>query len=303
MSPINPSHAAAAALSQLIYELDLDIILIHEPYVNRTTKDISDVPAGYRFFHQLTDDHQFGAAIIYKSNLAVKPISHHSSNEIAGIELICRNKKTSFYSIYCRPSAETTTIMNQILTRQDFATRRNNCIIGTDANARNQLWNSSSTDRKGSELEHLLIRNELNVCNKHRSRLNFVPSGTSFIDVTIMGDSVFRKLKDWRFLSTPSLSDHFYIYFTIDLQPSKRRTTERPLPPISKINLDKCKHSIREQLLVPSEQRRNSTLAALRTKNCHLFPEEEQLAWSRWNHIRTHSRITRRNNHTTTSHN
>ena len=232
------SAAASAALSQLIHELDLDIILIQEPYVNRTTKDISDVPAGYRFFHQLTDDHQFGAAIIYKSNLAVKPISHHSSNEIAGIELICRNKKTSFYSIYCRPSAETTTIMNQILTRQDFATRRNNCIIGTDANARNQLWNSSSTDRKGSELEHLLIRNELNVCNKHRSRLNFVPSGTSFIDVTIMGDSVFRKLKDWRFLSTPSLSDHFYIYFTIDLQPNKRRTTERPLPPISKINLD-----------------------------------------------------------------
>ncbi|KZR97988.1 Uncharacterized protein APZ42_006826, partial [Daphnia magna] len=74
-------------------------------------------------------------------------------------------------------------------------------------------WNSRSTDPRGMELESLFFMRNLSIANIAKSKLDFVPGGTSFIDVTFAGHQV--KFNRWLFLPIPSLSDHPYIYFEI----------------------------------------------------------------------------------------
>ena len=78
-----------------------------------------------------------------------------------------------------------------------------------DGNAKNKLWGSSRTDKKGVELEHLIVKNNLNVANVPNSKLEYIPSKISKVDVTLYGDKV--KISGWKFLNTVSLSDtHTY---------------------------------------------------------------------------------------------
>jgi hypothetical protein len=75
------------------------------------------------------------------------------------------------------------------------------------------LWNSNGTDSRGSDLEALILHHKLNIVNKPCADLDFVPGGTSFIDVTLAGDRV--NILRWSYLAMPSLSDHPYIYFEV----------------------------------------------------------------------------------------
>ncbi|KZR96258.1 Uncharacterized protein APZ42_009505, partial [Daphnia magna] len=106
-----------------------------------------------------------------------------------------------------------------------------------DANAKNKLWESSRTDKKGAELEHLIIKNNLNVANVPNSKLEYIPSKTSKVDVTLYGDKV--KISGWKFLNTVSLSDHPYIHFELMVGRPNRQPKE---PKVLKLtNIDKSK--------------------------------------------------------------
>jgi hypothetical protein len=54
-----------------------------------------------------------------------------------------------------------------------------------DANARNPLWNSAKADSRGSDLEFHLRSIKLSVANAPTKSLDFVPTSTSFVDVTL----------------------------------------------------------------------------------------------------------------------
>ena len=86
-----------------------------------------------------------------------------------------------------------------------------------DANARNLLWNSSCTDQKGYNFESIFQSRKLNIVNVPKADLDFVPRGTSFVDITVAGDRV--NVTRWIFLELHSLSDHPYIYFEVPLSP------------------------------------------------------------------------------------
>lgn len=61
---LRQSKTAAAALSQIILENNLDIILIQEPYARHVNPTVlADIPNGSVAFHPLDHDHAFGAAI------------------------------------------------------------------------------------------------------------------------------------------------------------------------------------------------------------------------------------------------
>lgn len=72
---INLRHSKAAAqnLSQLILDLDIDVVLIQEPSASfsplTSNIEVKYVPVGYSSFHNLSSEHSFGAAIIAKSSL------------------------------------------------------------------------------------------------------------------------------------------------------------------------------------------------------------------------------------------
>ena len=63
------------------------------------------------------------------------------------------------------------------------------CIMCIDSNAKNTLWGSNATDKLGESLESLLPQFKLNLANLPLSELPFIPCRTSFIDITLYGDS------------------------------------------------------------------------------------------------------------------
>ena len=241
--------AAAAVLHQLICELELDIIFIQEPYDTRSGH-IADLPSGYSTFHRLGQDHQYGAAIIYRSPIQCRPLSGHSSNEIVGIEVNCSPRPISCYSMYCRPTQDNIwDFICPLLQKEDF--RGRDCIICVDSNAHSPLWNSNYSEGKGREVEDVWSQFRLHVCNVAKEQLNFVPQRTTFVDITIVGDDTSRLVKNWRYLSHSSLSDHFYIYFTIALSAKPKKNMRPSLPTLINIDSDLCKQLISERQKTP----------------------------------------------------
>ena len=89
---------------RLIVDRNIDIALIQEPYaIGQTSPEVIGVPAGYTAFHNLTEHHPFGAAVIAKNSLRAR-ICSFGRNDIAGIQLRSGNKTYHFYSCFCRIS-------------------------------------------------------------------------------------------------------------------------------------------------------------------------------------------------------
>jgi hypothetical protein len=60
-------------------------------------------------------------------------------------------------------------------------------------------------------VESVITNFHLNIANRIKEVLNFVPSGTSFVDISVNdGNTV---IDNWCFLNEPSLSDHPFISF------------------------------------------------------------------------------------------
>ena len=155
---INLRHSkiASASLAQVIFDLDIDLVLIQEPYAFSATHPvIPNVPTGYSTFHALTKDHAYGSAIIARNLIATKfnLKNRHLDNHLACVELTTDDGPLCFCSLYLRPSEQTflssaTTIFHFIGSTK--------AVYGVDSNARNPVWNSITTDVRGAELETLL---------------------------------------------------------------------------------------------------------------------------------------------------
>ena len=226
---LHHSKLASASLSQVILDLSLDVILIQEPYAfTGHPPTLANVPAGFSAYHDLSSDHAYGSAIIVRDSVAKAGslTTKHISNHVACIELHTSTSIYRFASVYLRPSLpDFCAVALNLFTQLSSA----NTIIGVDSNAKNTVWSSCCTDRKGSYLESILLQLQLNIANIHIDQLDFVPGGTSFVDLTLVGDIV--DVKRWLFLSMPSLSDHPYIYFELRLPqlPTMKRPALSPI--------------------------------------------------------------------------
>ena len=67
-----------------------------------------------------------------------------NTNNCVGVQL---NKYPSFnfFSVYCRPSLSLDYFLNLIKSSPNLE----RSVIGMDSNAKNKLWNSKSTDKRG----------------------------------------------------------------------------------------------------------------------------------------------------------
>jgi hypothetical protein len=96
----------------------------------------------------------------------------------------------------------------------------------------------SGNNSRGRNLEVLTLRHELNIANRPRADLDFVPKGTPFVDITLAGDQIV--VSRWLYLAFFSLSDHPYIYFEVELDgmapPPTNPSAVRKAPPLSCIN-------------------------------------------------------------------
>jgi hypothetical protein len=93
------------------------------------------------------------------------------------------------------------------------------------ANAHNRLWNSAKADSRGLDLEFLLHSIKLSVAKAPTKSLDFVPTSTSFVDVTLYSDQV--DIDSCFFLSAPSLSDLTYIFCFVNIDSPEPSITRR----------------------------------------------------------------------------
>ena len=70
-------------------------------------------------------------------------------------------------------------------------------------------------DSRGAIMKDLISSHGFNIVNRPRDVLDFIPGGTSFVDITLTGGQV--NVTRWLFLSMPFLSDHPYIYFEVKM--------------------------------------------------------------------------------------
>ena len=82
-----------------------------------------------------------------------------------------------------------------------------------DSNAKNKLWNSKVTDKRGEELETFIENKTLNIANTPSNKLEYIPKKTAMVDVTLIGDNV--NISNWHFLLEDSHSDHPLIQFEV----------------------------------------------------------------------------------------
>lgn len=216
---LHHSRAASANAAQIALDLNVDVVLLQEPYAfSAPLPVIADTPQGFSAYHRLSADHAYGAAILVRDSFAdsscISPL--HLDNFASCIDIKSRWGDFRFSSIYLRPS-----LVNSVDTMADclkvFSSKSS--IVCSDTNAKNIIWNSNCTDQKGLDVEHLLFCHGLSVANKPRDELNFLPTGTSFMDVTLVGEEI--NILKWLFLPFPSLSDHPFIYFEIISKPKK----------------------------------------------------------------------------------
>lgn len=238
---INLRHSslASASLAQVVLDLNIDIVLIQEPFALPACPPVlANVPPGFSSFHLLSEDHAYGSAILVRDTVATagKIACKHISNFAACVELATCSGPLRMVSVYIRPSTlNFTTTFSPILD----AVASPFVVIGSDVNAKSLLWNSRCSDKRGVELETLLDSSNLNVANRPLAELDFTPGETSFVDLTLVGDQV--KIVRWLFLAIPSLSDHPYIFFEIahsDFVVPKRRPNRLKVPSVANINTD-----------------------------------------------------------------
>ena len=98
-------------------------------------------------------------------------------------------------------------------------------VIGCDANAHHTAWGSTDTNERGDELMEYLAESNLLWCNIGHRPTFHVQGRREVLDLTLRTDDAGELVGGWHVSDIPSLSDHAFIRFSIDL--SKRRGDPR----------------------------------------------------------------------------
>ncbi len=90
-------------------------------------------------------------------------------------------------------------------------------IVGADSNAHSVLWGCEETNKRGEELEELILRFNLNVANTAGEYTFSTSRANSIIDITLVNPPTSNSFfpKNWRVLSEESFSDHKYLAFEL----------------------------------------------------------------------------------------
>ena len=199
---------------RIIIERDIDIALIQEPYaIGRTSPELYGVPTGYTAFHNLSENHTYGTAIIARNSLRAKLCSY-GRNEVTGLQVRHREKVYHFYSVFCTPSC---TNVSNVLSPLLEQTPPTSVVIAMDASARHPKWNNGmiyrKIDQRGKEIQRLLSQYALHLADQSLFKLNYGPGNYACIDITLGGDTV--HFHEWKYWEDSALSEHPLIFFQV----------------------------------------------------------------------------------------
>ena len=215
-------HRSLAPLDNLQFSIaeststDPWICFVQEPPVNKSlrltaiSKDFCSVVAE-------NDSTRPRAAIIYSSflNTCSTPLVQFTNRDISTLRIhtgpstpdliVC-----SFYWDY-----NVSQINSSLLQMCGYASFNNLALVmGGDTNAHHTAWGSSNINKRGEKLMELILDHDLSILND--GSITFQNSlRCEALDVTLCNQAAIDLIESWHTSSSPSLSDHSLISFSI----------------------------------------------------------------------------------------
>lgn len=203
--------------------------LISEPYVgnSNTVKNI----AGYEI-HQFTNSDRVKACIIIKSGIvATLGMSEYSSPNMCVVQLVTNGRKLFLISIYIEPRTDEGNTLNRL----EMFLKNNNkahIIIGGDFNGWHPAWGSPKTNKRGTDVNTLIVSHDLVIGNTGNTPTFMTVSHgiqrNSIIDLTLYSDNISHRISNWKVNTEacPS-SEHEAIDFSINLGDMKLKRRKK----------------------------------------------------------------------------
>ncbi|XP_049301803.1 uncharacterized protein LOC125775350 [Bactrocera dorsalis] len=223
------SKSATANLTTLVNEGGIDISLIQEPWVNEDSiKGLNS--SNYNLFYTRNRGKPRACILINKSiNSFLCP--NYSTADITVVKVEQKEKPFFLVSAYLAHDED---IPPAPLTRLVEENKKDDVLIGCDANARHTVWGSSSINTRGESLLQYILNSNLSICNKGDKPTFIFPSSDRFpgwekvLDLTLSADTDSLVVDNWRLSDEPSMSDHSCILFSIRERYSAPLTYRNP---------------------------------------------------------------------------
>lgn len=217
---------------------EIDIIMTQEVNTNKDGGPTSIL--GYRPIFTSKSGSPVKAVTYVResSKIAITSITQFTYGNIVTCEIHLQDKNITLINAYIEPEEagdESLATLEEILQQ-----RRNKLIVlAGDFNGRNTLWNDRETNKRGEEIETIMMQHNLILANKG-SESTFVNSrgGNSIIDLTMASIELIDQLREWKIDPTIcSISDHHAISFEL----VSNNLTRPPLPSTRKFKTsDHC---------------------------------------------------------------
>lgn len=195
---LNHCEAAQDLLGQTVYELDIDVAILSEPYKNR--KEVSWV------------SDTTGKCAIWSCGSTPK----HLAIALSTAGFVCARLNNLYvYSCYIPPSTDLASFISIITELVNDARLRNAALIAGDFNAWAVEWGCKRTNPKGRELLDALASLNLVLLNSGNENTFFRNGAGSIIDLSFISRGLSRNAS-WHISECYTHSDHRAIIITID---------------------------------------------------------------------------------------
>ncbi|XP_037942905.1 uncharacterized protein LOC119675770 [Teleopsis dalmanni] len=208
-------------------ERDVDVAIVQEPWLVKGKV----IGLGLSGYHLYTPHAQgkIRTCVVAKKGLNIFPLTSYSNGDLTAVVCEQRHRPslllTSAYFPYDEeepPPAAFRALTAYAKSRELFL------IAGCDANGHHELWGSSDTNSRGESIFDFILSTSLTLCNKGNKPTFRNRVREEVIDITVVTDSNYFKVDNWRVSDTHFFSDHCRIHFTINLEVNSPRPYRNP---------------------------------------------------------------------------
>lgn len=199
---LNRCQAAHDLLHQTQLELQADIVLISEPYINNTYwfTDTGNCSAIWETPRALS------------RGTSIRPIYNGRGHVSALLDdtliISCYFAPSLSLEQFCLALDEIEEVIQKLSPKE--------IIIGGDFNAKSPMWGSRFCDKRGSEVMSWAGKNNI-LPARSEGKATFNKNGKkSLIDIKLCNHAAFNRLTSSRIMKNFSASDHYYLLHQFD---------------------------------------------------------------------------------------
>lgn len=221
-------HKSKIATQQLILNLesnDIDIALVQEPHVFRG--GLPGFPGSYRIFFDTRSQVVKAAIIVRTSAITVFSDIQNCDYNAVTVDVSLGGFSCTLLSYYFEPSVNIDSDLRKI--DSILSNKASGRILWSmDANSKSEVWFSPSTDSRGVKLSDFFSAWQLFVLNEDCGPTFQATQGSSYIDVTVVGQNIVQYFGNWCIPDCDSLSDHRMISFDMDISNNSKGFSDMP---------------------------------------------------------------------------